>query len=458
MNPNYLDQWIWEQIKKEASNDSDLQHFLRINAEEKFSRDILERFQTFKLRQIVDYATKKSPFYRELFSKYYVRSSLLRTPADLHLFPLTESKDIIRDPYSFLCVPMGEISRIISLSTSGTTGEKKRVFFTQNDFRRIVDLLAANAKAVLSKKQGKVQIMLPGGTIMGHADALARGVEKVGSTAIVTGAEPDVMKQVETIAKHGSIALVGYTFYLNRLTRLAGESYQLNQMGIKAIVTTGEPVPIAVRRTFETHWKAKVFSHYSSTEMGFNTGMGCKSGIGYHIHEADYLVEVVDPDTGQPLAEGEEGELVLTTLEREGMPLIRYKTGDLCRILPQKCICGSNLKRIDMIKRRIGTGIKFGTGVLHSSTFDENLFSIPMVLDYQLEVVKESDRVTLIFLVETVDPRYATGSILKKIEEVIKQHPLIHEGFLENKISVEVKFVSNINDGATLSHKRVSDL
>jgi len=455
MNSNYLDQWIWEHIKREATSDISLRRILRIN-QEQFNRVVLERFQIFKLRQIVAYVIKKSPFYRDLFSKHCVLPSPVETPADLRRIPFTEPEDIIKDPYRFLCVPMGEISRIVSLATSGTTGEKKRIFFTEGDLRRIVDLLSANTKAVLGEKKAIVQIMLPGETIMGQADALAKGVEKAGATPVVTGITSDIMKQVRAIAEHGSTALVGYSFYLHRLTKLASERCELREMGIETIVITGEPVPAAVRNTLEDAWKAKVFCHYGLTEMGFNAGMGCHSGKGYHIHESDYLVEVINPQTGQPVVDGEEGELVITSLKREGMPLIRYRTRDLARIIVKKCACGSILKRIDMITKRTCTGIKLGTSEIYPFTFDESLFSIPMVLDYQLEVKKEQDKTTLIFLVEIVNRRQATRSVVKEIAKVIKQDPLIKGDALGSKTFVEVKFVSKMRVRDTSCCKRLS--
>jgi phenylacetate-coenzyme A ligase PaaK-like adenylate-forming protein len=455
MDSNYLDYWIWRYIKGDLARSGDLPH-IAATGKQQLDRAVLEEYQMVKLRRTVAYVINKSPFYRDLFSKHGVPASLLRTPADLGRIPFTGPEDIIKDPYRFLCVPMGEISRIISLSTSGTTGERKRVFFTENDLRRIVDLLAANTKAVLGEKQGTVQIMLPGETMMGQADALAKGVEEAGATAVMTGSTSDVMKQIKAIAEHGTIALVGYSFYLHRLTKLAGERHQLSDMGIEAVVTTGEPVPAAVRKTLEDQWKARVFSHYGLTEMGFNAGMGCESGTGYHIHEGDYLVEVINPDTGQPVADGEEGEVVITSLEREGMPLIRYRTRDLGRVIARKCTCGSILKKIDMITKRTGTGIRLGPGELYPFTFDESLFSIPMVLDYQLAVKKERDRTILIFLVETMNRRQATGSAPKEIAKVIEQHPLIKEDVLGKKTIVEVEFVSKMSLRDTSSHKRLS--
>ena len=332
----------------------------------------------------------------------------------------------------------------------------KKGFSLQKATWRIVDLLAANTKAVLGEKKGIVQIMLPGKTIMGQADALARGVVKAHSTPVITNITSDIMKQVRAIQKYKSTTLVGYSFYLHRLTKLAIEKCKLREMGIEAIVTTGEPLPLSIRKELEEAWQAKVFSHYGLTEMGFTVGMECCFGNGCHIHEGDYLVEVIDPRTGQPVPDGEEGELVITSLAREGMPLLRYRTGDITRIMVEKCACGSIIKRIDMITKRIGSGIKLGTSEIHPFTFDESLFSIPFVLDYQLAVKKEQDKAMFTFFIETARRKQATRTAAKEIIAMIEHDPLMRQDGLLGRTLLEVKFVPKIREMDTDRFKRPS--
>jgi len=447
MQTFYLDEWLGQQIKAEATTDTRLESNLRLN-QGQLIRDSLEIFQLRKLQQIVTYGLRKSPFYRDLFAKHAVHPSMLLTLADLQRFPFTEPADIIKDPYRFLCVPMGDIARIVTLTTSGSTGEKKRIFFTDGDLRRIMDLLAANTRTVLGDEKGVVQIMLPGGTVLGQADALAKGVAQAGSTPVVTGITSDIEKQIESITAQGSTTLVGYTYYLHRLTKLAREKAKLRDLGVKALVTTGEPIPVSVRDELEQAWQAKVWCHYGLTEMGFNAGMGCAAGSGYHIHEGDYYAEVIEPHTGQSLPDGAEGELVMTTLARVGMPLIRYRTGDLARIVPEKCTCGSLLKKIDMITKRMGTGINLGTKEVYPSSFDESLFSLPPVLDYRLAVKEDRDGARLTFFVELVGSHQATPAIQGEIGKAIARHPLLRQDGQSGKILFEVKFPATLGNAA----------
>lgn len=445
MNPPCLDEWVQEQINREALNNSDIRRLIFSVHQDQFNRAVLEKFQALKLRQTVAYVMEKSPFYRSLFSQYNIHPSMFQSLADLRRLPFTEPVDIIKDPYRFVCVPMGGIARIVSLTTSGTAGERKRIFFTKGDLHRIIDQLAINTKMVLNNKGGVIQIMLPGETIMGQADALARGVVEAGATPVVTGITPDMEEQIGAIEKHGSTILVGYSFYLHRLTTLAAERFKIREMGIESIVTTGEPLPRAVRKTLESAWGAKVFCHYGLTEMGFNAGMGCHSGRGYHIFEGDCLVEVIDPHTGQPVDGDEEGELVITSLKREGMPLIRYRTGDITTILTKQCECGSILKRIDMIPRRKGTAITIDTGEIHPFSFDETLFSIPDILDYRLAISREQDETILSFFIEPVRGKKNTETFVKAIQKAIEGDRILSNNGLGGKIRLAVHIDSMLN-------------
>jgi phenylacetate-coenzyme A ligase PaaK-like adenylate-forming protein len=137
-----------------------------------------------------------------------------------------------------------------------------------------------------------------------------------------------------------------------------------------------------LRQSLAALWGCEVFEHYGMTEMGLGGGVDCAAHAGYHLRESDLLIEVVDPESGDPVAPGEMGEVVFTTLKRRGMPLIRYRTGDLSRLLPGACACGSPLARLSSIKRRQG-GISLGAaGELNMSELDEALFALDAVADF----------------------------------------------------------------------------
>ena len=132
-----------------------------------------------------------------------------------------------------------------------------------------------------------------------------------------------------------------------------------------------------------------IFEHYGSTEMGLGGGVDCHAHAGYHLREADLHFEIVSPATGDRLDDGQLGEVVFTTLDRVGMPLIRYRTGDMARIMPGRCACGSPLRRMERVRNRVDSRVALGPeGSITIAELDEALFAIPGVNDFAAVLVK----------------------------------------------------------------------
>jgi phenylacetate-coenzyme A ligase PaaK-like adenylate-forming protein len=147
-------------------------------------------------------------------------------------------------------------------------------------------------------------------------------------------------------------------------------------------------VPNSIVAELEQVFGCAVFQHYGMTEMGYGGGVECDAHDGYHLREADLFVEVIDPITGNLQPDGAVGEVVFTTLTRNAMPLIRYRTGDLARLIPVACPCGSSLRRLGKVRGRVAGEVRIGSSMsLSMADFDEAIFSIPGVLNFQVEVV-----------------------------------------------------------------------
>jgi phenylacetate-CoA ligase len=444
MSPSYLDRCLWEELLREAPNDASLREAIGSG----LTRALIDRLQYVRLRRTLAYVAQKSSFYRQLYSELSFDPYSVGSLDDIRRIPFTEPRHIISEPFRLACVSIGDVTRIVTIASSGTSGEAKKVLFTEADLRRIATLFAADTRQVVGEKRVVVQIMLPGTALFGQANILGKAMEAAGSVAVITGDDVDMKAQIESISRNHCTALVGYSSYLYKLTRLGGLSADLGRMGIDWIVTAGEPLPQSVKKVLEDVWKAKVFSHYGLTEMGFNTGMECGQGTGYHIHEADFIVEIVDPETGTPVEEGAEGELVLTSINRQAMPLVRYRTRDVTRILAEQSRCGSVLRRIGPVRRLGETTIRLGGGKIETSDLDEILFSIPDIIDYRISEGDDPNDETLRFLIETAPPgtNLNPGLVRDAVEERLYANGIISRP----EKTVEVRLVPSFAP----AHKR----
>jgi phenylacetate-coenzyme A ligase PaaK-like adenylate-forming protein len=158
---------------------------------------------------------------------------------------------------------------------------------------------------------------------------------------------------------------------------------------IKNVLLSTDNAPQAIIQTLEKTWGCKVFNHLGMTEMGLGGGVDCQAHHGMHMREADLFFEIIDPISGMVLPDGDYGEVVFTTLTREGMPLIRYKTGDISRFLLKPCPCKTTLKTMDWFRYRYKNTLKFEQGLLTMADLDEVLFSLPPVLDFWVEVLNQ---------------------------------------------------------------------
>ena len=283
---------------------------------EKITRSELEDFQLFQLRNTLQYVYNKSLFYKELFSKRGIEPGEIQSLADLAKLPLTEPKELAETPFRFLCVPLGEVTRVITFTSSGTTGPQKRISFSEKDVEVMTDFMGAGMR-VVATSDDIVQIMLPKGPVLGQSDLLARGVEKMGATPVITGIEPTSEEQIQAIERHGSTVLFCETLRLNRITVEAKNNHDLTKMGVKALFLTSNYLSDSMRVNLQSAWNCEVFTHYGLTEMGLGVAVECPAHNGYHFNEADLLAEIIDPETGGGLPDGEEGELVFTTLTRD---------------------------------------------------------------------------------------------------------------------------------------------
>lgn len=388
----------------------------------------LASYQLARLRGTLRLARARSTFYRRL----RIRADEINTLEDLAGLPFTTPQDIADDPLAFLCVSQDEIARVVSLDTSGTTGRPKRLYFTAADQELTIDFFKVGM-STFTRRGDRVLILLPVARPGSVGDLLFTALARIGAGGIPHGPVTNVDIALETLAATRAEVLVGSPTQVLTLARHPGAQ----GLAVRCVLLTTDNVPASLVAAVEHIWGCTVFNHYGMTEMGLGGGVECQARRGYHMREADFLFEVVDPATGRPLPDGETGEIVFTTLTRRGMPLIRYRTGDLSHFVPGTCRCGTVLRTLACVNGRIANRVTIGKyGVLTLAELDEALFAVPGVIDFRATMgSNESDELC-------VDARVAPGveaTSDERLQATLMHIPLIRHALESDALSIRVK-------------------
>lgn len=345
---NPLEQWGVAKIKKDIGKDKE---FKKLFGDQDLTRDGIKAYKLLKLKELMDYASENSPFYKELYAKEGLDSSQINTYEDLAKIPLTEQDQLASYPYHFLCVSRKEIAR--EFTSSGTTNMLKRIAYTQGELLEIVDSVISGLKmAGMGSNGDTLQIMYP--TITATWDpglVLSKACDLAGFRSVINDSV-DAQSQISTIKENGTTVIIGTSSFIYDFSVAANKIENVMDLGIKKIICSSEPLTDTMRMVIESVWGCKTVRQWGMTELGLANAIECEGQDGLHVNNPDFLIEVIDPKTGEILPLGEEGELVVTTLRRRCMPLIRYRTRDISAIYDGSCNCGAILdQRIMNVKR-----------------------------------------------------------------------------------------------------------
>ncbi|HEX3038908.1 MAG TPA: AMP-binding protein [Caproiciproducens sp.] len=344
-------------------------------------RRMLEQYQLEKIRETLEYVKENSRSYRVYFKS--IRPDAIRSFEDFSKVPFTNPNDIRQDSEGFLCVPQREIKRIVTLRSSGTSGEEKRVFFTEEDLELTVDFFQHGMKC-LTDRTDRVLVLLPGNSYGSIGDLLKKGLARSDTACFVAGIMGEPGEAARQIIEHNITCIVGIpmqVLYLSRVQRAVFKSR------ISKVLLSTDYVPEVLIRELAEQCGCRVFTHYGMTEMGYGGGVECEALNGYHMREADLYFEIIDPDTGANVEDGQQGEVVFTTLTRRAMPLIRYRTGDIASFSSNPCACGTLLKTMNRVRGRLENKVDIVENQpVALSELDELILTFPEVLDYKAAV------------------------------------------------------------------------
>ena len=318
---------------------------------ETLSRSGIEALQSERLRATVRHCMN-SPFYKKRFAECGLTPDDIRTPADLYKIPFTTKQDL-RDTYPFgiASVPLEKCVRLHS--SSGTTGNPTVVLHSARDLDQWAEAVARCLWMVGCRPDDVFQNSSGYGMFTGGL-GFQYGAERLGMMTVPAGAG-NTLRQLKFFTDFGTTVVHAIPSYAGRLYEVMCQQGidPRRDLKLRTLVIGAEPHSEDTRRRIEDMLGVKAYNSFGMSEMcGPGVAFECLEQNGMHIWEDYYIVEIVNPDTLEPVPDGEVGELVLTTINREAMPLLRYRTRDLTRILPGPCPCGREHKRIDRMKGR----------------------------------------------------------------------------------------------------------
>jgi phenylacetate-CoA ligase len=315
-------------------------------------RPALERQQLERLRQTLDRVNQRVPFYQQRLRELGIAPEDIRSLADVARLPFTTGADLrAAYPQGLLAVDPGEPVRLHT--SSGTTGKPKALFFSRQDINNSADLIARSLTMTGITPRDVFQNMMSYGLFTGGL-VMHYGAEKLGCLVIPSGPGTSdrqlmLMQDFGTTAVH---ILPSYALYFAGFLEQKGINAR-RDLKLKKAFVGAEPHTEETRVRIEEALGLDVFNSYGLTEMnGPGVAFECEYKAGLHLWEDHFLLEIIDPATGFPVPDGTLGEVVLTTLQREAMPILRYRTRDITRVIPEPCACGRTHRRLARITGR----------------------------------------------------------------------------------------------------------
>ena len=404
---------------------------------ETMSREDLEALQLERLQALVKRVYQKIPFYKESFDKAGINPEDIKSLADLTKLPFTVKQDM-RDAYPFglFAVPRKDVVRVHC--SSGTTGTATVVGYTQKDLENWGDCFARALYGAGCGPDSTLQIAYGYGLFTGGLGA-HNGGERAGCT-VLPMSTGNTKRQVRLMKDFDVDCLCCTPSYALNIAEVAQEEgYDVHEFPIHAGILGAEPCSEATRAEIEQKMGIQVYDIYGLSEvMGPGVACECEKQHGLHVCEDQFIIEILDPKTLQPVPDGEWGEVVFTTLCKECSPLVRYRTRDISRILVGECECGRTFRRMDRIAGRTDDMMILRGVNVFPSQIEEEIVSFPEIApQYQLILTTKGTLDHAELRVETV-PEFPFDEI-RRLEKLKKD---LQKALKENlQSAVDVKIV-----------------
>ena len=390
----------------------------------------IKKIQEKELQKLMVYVAKNSTFYQKRFTEWNLNFKDIKTLEDLQKITVTTKEDIQEYNTEFICVDNDEI--IDYVTTSGTTGNPIFFGLTDNDLNRLAYNEAISFACSKITKKDTIQLMTTIDRRFMAGLAYFLGARKIGAGIIRVGAGiPEL--QWDSILKFKPTYLITVPSFLLKLIEYAQKNnIDVNKSSIKGAICIGEPLknqdftPNILTQKIKDKWNIELYSTYASTEMS-TAFAECEYQIGGHHHPELIIVEILN-DENKPVKEGEEGELVITTLGIEAMPLIRFKTGDIVKAHYDSCKCGRNTLRLGPVIGRKKQMIKYKGTTLYPPVMYNLLNDFPEVENYVIEIDKSeigTDKITIKLFSSETNNTSLTAKLKDHFRAKLRVSPII---------------------------------
>jgi phenylacetate-CoA ligase len=397
---------------------------------ETLDRKSLEALQLKKLKKSLE-AAATTPFYMRVFEDKKVNISKINSIEHVKDLPLTTKNDLrLSYPDGMVTIPRQEIIRMHA--SSGTTGKSTVIFYSRKDVDDWADLVARCMVATGTTRDDVFQNMMGYGLFTGGL-GLHYGAEKLGCM-VIPSSTGNTQKQIQLIQDFNTTVIhITPSYSLHLIEVIQENGIDPHDLSLKKAYIGAEPHSESTRKKIEEQYGIDAYNSYGLSEMnGPGVSFECTYKDGMHTWEDFYIVEIIDPNTEEVLPDGMEGELVLTHLNREAMPIIRYRTRDLTRIIPEGCSCGRTHRRIERIKGRSDDMFIVGGVNVFPSQIESALMNIPEVgNNYQIVLDREESLDRIHIKVELYSKMFhgdlkELNRLKKKITEAVRSTILVN--------------------------------
>ena len=370
----------------------------------------LKELQRQKLQKTVE-AALKTPFYKKRLNDAGIRDARdIQTEADFQKIPYTTKHDLREAfPYGMLAADKADVVRMHA--SSGTTGVPTVVYLTQADLDKAAELNARSCACTGSTKNDVFQNMMTYGLFTGGL-MLHYGAERLGMMVIPSGSG-NTKRQLQLMKDFGTTVVHATPSYLLHMYDvMKEEGFRPEDFALKKAYIGAEPHSEDIRKKIETLYGIDAYNSYGLSEMnGPGLAFECVYKNGMHLWEDSYIGEIIDPQTLEPLPDGERGELVLTILERNGMPILRYRTRDLTRFIPEPCPCGRTHRRLERMTGRSDDMLIINGVNVFPSQIEEVIMKMPEIgNNYLIRVQKQGSLDKLTVKVEVTASLFSDDS------------------------------------------------